>query len=110
MKGGPDTKMEEGEIYAIETFGSTGKGYVREDGECSHYMREFEGKRAPLKHKKSGKLLKFINENFSTLAFCRRWLDDGDMTGHIIALNELVKVGLVEEYPPLCDIAKSYVA
>jgi methionyl aminopeptidase len=32
--------MEEGEIYAIETFGSTGQGYVREDGECSHYMME----------------------------------------------------------------------
>ena len=102
--------MEEGEIYAIETFGSTGKGYVREDGDCSHYMKEFSGKRAPLKHKNSGSLLKFINDNFSTLAFCRRWLDDGGMTGHIIALNELVKVGLVNEYPPLCDIAKSYVA
>lgn len=25
------TKMEEGEIYAIETFGTTGKGFVRED-------------------------------------------------------------------------------
>ena len=34
--------MEEGELYAIETFGSTGKGYVVEDGECSHYMRDFE--------------------------------------------------------------------
>ncbi len=34
----PD-RMEEGEIYAIETFGSTGNGYVYEEGECSHYMR-----------------------------------------------------------------------
>ena len=33
--------MKEGEIYAIETFGTTGKGYVREDGECSHYMKDF---------------------------------------------------------------------
>ena len=24
-------RMEEGEVFAIETFGSTGKGYVRED-------------------------------------------------------------------------------
>ncbi len=31
--------MEEGEFFAIETFGSTGKGYVREDLECSHYMK-----------------------------------------------------------------------
>lgn len=26
VKGGDATKMEEGEFYAIETFGSTGKG------------------------------------------------------------------------------------
>jgi methionyl aminopeptidase len=31
VKGGDQTKMEEGEVFAIETFGSTGKGYVHED-------------------------------------------------------------------------------
>lgn len=31
VKGSDQTKMEEGETFAIETFGSTGKGYVRED-------------------------------------------------------------------------------
>ena len=34
--------MEENEFYAIETFGSTGKGHVHEDMECSHYMKEFD--------------------------------------------------------------------
>ena len=27
VKGGEQTKMEEGEFYAIETFGSTGDGF-----------------------------------------------------------------------------------
>ena len=36
---GDRTRMEEGEFYAIETFGSTGRGYVLEDMECSHYMK-----------------------------------------------------------------------
>lgn len=31
VKGGDQTKMEEGETFAIETFGSTGNGYVRDD-------------------------------------------------------------------------------
>lgn len=31
VKGSDQTKMEEGETFAIETFGSTGKGYVRDD-------------------------------------------------------------------------------
>jgi methionyl aminopeptidase len=34
VKGGDQTKMEEGETFAIETFGSTGKGYVRDDVSC----------------------------------------------------------------------------
>jgi methionyl aminopeptidase len=42
VKGGPQTKMEENEIFAIEVFGSTGKGYVYEDMECSHYMKDFD--------------------------------------------------------------------
>ena len=29
--------MEEGEVYAIETFASTGQGMVMENGEGSHY-------------------------------------------------------------------------
>ena len=40
--GGETTRMEENEFYAIETFGSTGKGHVHEDMECSHYMKEFD--------------------------------------------------------------------
>lgn len=35
VKSNDQTKMEEGEVFAIETFGSTGKGYVRED--VSHH-------------------------------------------------------------------------
>lgn len=38
VKGGDQTKMEEGEVFAIETFGSTGKGYVRDDV-SSHLAR-----------------------------------------------------------------------
>lgn len=31
VKNTDQTKMEEGEVFAIETFGSTGRGYVRDD-------------------------------------------------------------------------------
>ena len=41
VKGGDQTKMEEGETYAIETFGSTGKGYVRDDV-CLPILRALE--------------------------------------------------------------------
>lgn len=72
------TRMEEGEFYAIETFGSTGRGYVLEDMECSHYMKNFHAPHVPLKLPASKKLLGHINKTFNTLAFCRRWLERDD--------------------------------
>ena len=40
--GGSTARMEEGEFFAIETFGSTGRGFVEEAPNCSHFMREFD--------------------------------------------------------------------
>ncbi len=34
--------MEEGEQYAIETFGSTGNGIVLQGPDCSHYMLNYD--------------------------------------------------------------------
>lgn len=31
VKNSDQTKMEEGEVFAIETFGSAGRGYVHDD-------------------------------------------------------------------------------
>ena len=67
--------MEEGEFYAIEMFGSTGRGMVHDDMECSHYMKNFETGHVPLSLQRAKGLLNVINQNFATLAFCRRWLD-----------------------------------
>ena len=110
VKGGEATKMEEGELYAIETFGSTGKGYVREDLECSHYMKNFNVGHIPLRLPKAKQLLSMINRNFDTLAFCRRWIDRAGEEKYLLALRNLCDVGIVQPYPPLCDIKGCYVA
>jgi methionyl aminopeptidase len=110
VKGGEGTRMEEGELYAIETFGSTGKGYVREDLECSHYMKNFDVGYIPLRLPKAKALLNTINKNFDTLAFCRRWLDRLGEDKYLLALRNLCDVGIVQPYPPLCDVKGSYVA
>lgn len=75
VKGGDQTKMEEGETYAIETFGSTGKGYVRDDLETSHYAKNIDAPKASLRVDSAKKLLTSITKNFGTLPFCRRYLD-----------------------------------
>ena len=75
--------MLEGEVYAIETFGSTGRGVVEDDVDCSHYMKSPEPKHGPIKNTRSKFLLKLIEENFSTLAFCRRWLEDMEFEKYV---------------------------
>eukprot|EP01023_Acetabularia_acetabulum_P051514 TRINITY_DN5701_c0_g1_i1.p1 TRINITY_DN5701_c0_g1~~TRINITY_DN5701_c0_g1_i1.p1 ORF type:complete len:508 (-),score=104.64 TRINITY_DN5701_c0_g1_i1:132-1655(-) len=110
VKGGEATKMEEGEFYAIETFGTTGKGYVREDLECSHYMKNFDVGFVPLRMPKAKQLLQVIDKNFGTLAFCRRYLDRLGETKYLMALKNLVDNGIVDSCPPLCDVRGSYVA
>ena len=92
VKGGDQTKMEEGEIFAIETFGSTGKGYVRDDVgstmhaysvystdqlqmETSHYAKKADAPNVPLRVSSARTLLNSITKNFGTIPFCRRYLD-----------------------------------
>lgn len=107
---GYNVRMEENEFYAIETFGSTGKGSVEEDMECSHYMKVFDVKHVPLKLPGAKNLLNHINKHYGTLAFCRKWLDQAGETKHLAGLKNLCDNGVVVPYPPLCDKKGSYVA
>ncbi|OJJ87082.1 methionine aminopeptidase 2 [Aspergillus glaucus CBS 516.65] len=110
VKGGDQTKMEEGEVFAIETFGSTGKGYVRDDMECSHYALVPDAPKVPLRVSSAKNLLNVINKNFGTLPFCRRYLDRLGQDKYLLGLNNLVNSGIVQDYPPLCDVKGSYTA
>lgn len=87
-----------------------GGSYVREDLECSHYMKNFDVGHIPLRLPKAKQLLNFINKNFDTLAFCRRWIDRAGEEKYLLALRNLCDVGIVQPYPPLCDIKGCYVA
>ncbi|KAJ8047458.1 Methionine aminopeptidase 2 [Holothuria leucospilota] len=110
VKGGDATRMEENEFFAIETFGSTGKGVVHDDMECSHYMKNFDAGHVPLRTAKAKALLNTINRNFGTLAFCRRWLDRLGESKYLMALKNLCDTGVVDAHPPLCDSKGSYTA
>eukprot|EP00804_Cyclotella_cryptica_P028813 CCRYP_020145-RC/>CCRYP_020145-RC protein AED:0.11 eAED:0.11 QI:405/0.66/0.75/1/0/0.25/4/0/447 len=122
VKNDDQTKMEEGEVFAIETFGTTGRGYIVEDLECSHFMKNFECPHVPLRIPRAKKLLGHINKTFGTLAFCRRWLEredggsfavngnTGKQEKYMGALKNLCDVGIVQPYPPLCDVKGSYTA
>ncbi|KAJ1734558.1 Methionine aminopeptidase 2 [Coemansia biformis] len=104
-----DTRMEEGELFAIETFGSTGTGYVHEEGVCSHYSLTGSANTAA-RIPSARKLLQTITSNFGTLPFCRRYLDRLGESRYYLGLKTLVDSGTVTAYPPLCDAVGSYTA
>jgi len=112
VKGGNNQRMEEGEVFAIETFGSTGKGYVHDDMECSHYMieKDYINQYPPVRTQKGRQLAGLLKKEFGTLAWCRRWLDRLGEQRYLGALKQLVDSGWVQDYPPLCDVKGCYTA
>jgi methionyl aminopeptidase len=104
VKNSPEeAKMEEGEYYAIETFGSTGMGRVRDTDDCSHFAKMPNVGKVPLRcaflsllvrllmrvHSLglAKQLLNTINKEFGTLPFCRRYLERIGETKHLLAVS-----------------------
>ncbi|KAI1490261.1 methionine aminopeptidase 2-like protein [Biscogniauxia mediterranea] len=110
VKSGDTTKMEEGDVFAIETFGSTGNGYVHDQGEVSHYALRRDAPKVDLRLSSAKSLLSVIKKNFGTIPFCRRYLDRLGQEKYLLGLNNLVQSGIVEDYPPLVDKKGSYTA
>ncbi len=114
VKNGDQTKMEEGDLFAIETFASTGRGLIHEDLECSHYMANFDipfnQAMGMVRLPRAKQLLSTIHHNFGTLAFCRRYLDRLGESKYLMALKNLTDLGVVDSYPPLVDIKGCYTA
>jgi methionyl aminopeptidase len=87
-------------------------------------MKNFHAPHVPLRLPSAKKLLTHINKTFGTLAFCRRWLerDDGGSAAvngvngsgkqekYMGAMKNLIDVGIIQPYPPLCDVKGSYTA
>lgn len=110
VKSDDPTKMEEGDYFALETFGSTGRGEVHDEGETSHYARAVEYTPRPLRLASAKHVLQTINREFGSLPFCRRYLDRAGEQNYLLGLRELVKEGIVQAYPPLADIKGSMTA
>ena len=93
VKSNDQTKMEEGDVFAIETFGSTGNGYVHEEGEVSHYAKRMDAPKVDLRLSSAKSLLAVINKNFGTLPWCRRYLDRLGQDKYLLGVSSQVERG-----------------
>ena len=99
IENGNNKTLDEG-IYAIEPFATNGNGKVY-DGRPSgiYQLQNPKNVRSPL----AREVLEFIEEEYSTLPFCSRWLIKKFGTKVLIALNELEKSNIIHHYEQLIE-------
>lgn len=110
VKTATNQRMEEGDVFAIETFGSTGKARIRDDYGVYGYGRNEHADVSGARSASAKSLLKTIDENFGTLVFSKRYLEHLRVKNYHLGMRNLVSEGIVESYEPLVDIPGSYVA
>jgi len=101
-------RIREGEVYAIEPFVTTleAEGKVIEGNEA-HIFRFL--KRKNPKQRESKKLLRFIEKNFRTLPFAKRWLKKYGVLDES-AFMDLLESRCLLAYPVFVEASGKYVA
>lgn len=103
-------EMEEGDIFAIEIFASTGEGSVHNTKYSYIYELNPYSGRVPLRRKASKQILGYINKNYKTLPFAERWLAKEFRMGVMFGLSELIQQGKLHTHYVLSEKKGSYVA
>jgi len=101
-------KIEEGEVYAMEVFASTGLGTVHDMPNV--YIYRVQPIRIPLRNKLARKMMTFCANNYRTLPFAKRWLVKEFGFKVRLAIRELTMKKIFYEYHPLADKQGSFIA
>ncbi len=101
------TKLEKGQIIAIEPFATTGVGMIEEQENANLYsLLKSRGIRTPF----GREIASFVEKNYNTLPFTARWLVKQFGLGKTtFALRELLNNGVIMPYPPLVEKSKGLV-
>jgi len=101
------TIIEEGMEIAIEPFLTYGEGLIRNKGESTIFMQvSNHSVRSPAARKIMGYIEQRQGLPFCTKDLTRRFGKGTTMLG----LRELVKQGVLQDYPPLCEVSNGLVA
>jgi len=104
------SRINEGEIYAVEPFVTVADAAARVGSSSDVYIFRFL-KQKTLKTPCAKQLLDFIKENFFTLPFAERWLHDAVPSKHFNeAFSELVSSKSLMSYPVFIEASRKPVA
>lgn len=100
--------LQEGDVFAIEPFATTGAGQVIEvpPALIFMYLRD-----RPVRMLQARRLLMHIKREYKTLPFAYRWLQDFMPEGQLkLALAQLDRAGAIYSYPILREVRGGLVA
>lgn len=97
---GDETKLEKGQIFAIEPFATNGYGVVVETSNPTVFSLV---QKKPVRDMTTRQVLKEI-ENYKGLPFAKWWLEEKFPLFKVnFALRQLENLVIIKSYPPLAD-------
>lgn len=103
---GDPNKLEEGQVFAVEPFATTGEGKII-DGKPSGIYRLDNVK--PVRDPKIRKIIQFMAEEYKELPFAKRWIVKKFPNANF-ALTLLENQGVLYQYPHLSEKTKGLVS
>jgi len=105
---GDKRTLQGDQIIAIEPFATNGAGMIYESEQGNIFALV---NTKPVRSPYAREILNFIAENYKNLPFTTRWLTKKFGVGKTnLAMNELMRSGLLHAYPPLIEKGKGMVA
>ena len=100
--------LREGDVIAIEPFVTYGVGRVVEEPRA--YIFSFV-RRKGVRNRYAKKIMDFVYEKFPHLPFAERWISHLVPESQLdIAINELLRAGILHAYPVLREKTREFVA
>lgn len=102
-------ELQEGEVYAVEPFASTGSGFVSDLDQVEIFSLY---SLSPVKMRQSRQILVYIVEEHGLLPFAERWLNKKFSSRLTVAaaLKEMLREQILKAYPVLKDSGEGLVS
>ena len=97
--------LEAGSIFAIEPFATSGRGFIKDEGKPEVFMLERSPKPSSKINAESFEAI----ESWRGLPIARRYFADLPKKPFERTIKELIKQGVMREYPPLVEITGAHV-
>lgn len=94
-------------VYAVEPFSTNGLGAVKDGKPSGIYHLKKSGN---VRDSFAREVLEYIEEEYSTLPFCSRWIHKKFGSRGLLALRQIEQAGILYQYPELIEKGSGKVA